>query len=309
MERKILIAVDGSPASFNCIDYVANISSVVTNLTYSLYYVHPTISSFIQEEAIKDQKARKEFLKIKKKNEQFAEDILAKAKEKMLKLGILEKHIEVLHDEKKMGIAKDIILRGENGLYDAIVMGRRGLTRSQEFFLGSTTKELVDHAKKIPIWIIDGKIKSLKILFASDGSAPSMRAVDHLAFMVGGNENVEIVVYHVMASLQKYCEISFDTPSPDIESVITQNEKGCIDDFYHHAFRLFKEAGIKENQISLKTEKRSLSIAKGILDELKKGSYGTIVIGRRGIHASSFMGGSAQKVIQKAENCGLWIVP
>lgn len=309
MERKILIAVDGSPSSFNCMDYIANISSVVNDLTYTLYYIHPTISSFIQEEAIKDQRARKEFLKAKKKNEQYAEDILVQAREKMLKLNISEKHIEVIHDERKLGLAKDIIFKGENGLYDAIVMGRRGLTRSQEFFMGSTTKEVVDHAKKVPIWIIDGKVKSLKILFASDGSASSIRAVDHLAFMVGGNENVEIVVYHVMANLRKYCEISFDTPSPDIKSVITQNEKGCIDDFYHHAFRLFKEAGIKESQISLKTEKRSLSIANGILDELKKGGYGTLVIGRKGIHASSFMGGTTQKVLQKAENCGLWVVP
>ena len=51
MNKKVLLAVDGSVHSTNAVTYAVRISAIVPDLTYTLLYVQPTLSQYLLDEA------------------------------------------------------------------------------------------------------------------------------------------------------------------------------------------------------------------------------------------------------------------
>ncbi len=308
MEKKILLAVDDSIHSKHALRYAVMMSSVVKELTYTLFNVQPTISQFLLDEAATDFKARAVLKRVVRKNAESARALLEKRKAQMVRAGIAEKRIDVVTRQKLLGLAGDILDCAQQGLYDAIVVGRRGLSSVQKAFMGSVTANLTSHCTINPVWVADGDITSLKIMVAVDGSESSLRAVDHLSFMVGENPEIKITLFHVMPRLSDYCPIDFADKEAGIEDVITRGNKRCTEHFYAHARQKFKEAGIQENQIEIKVTKRSVNVGKAIINEAKKGKYGTVVVGRHAARGASFIGSVSKYVLDKTSNRALWLV-
>ncbi|KPK18009.1 MAG: hypothetical protein AMK69_25240 [Nitrospira bacterium SG8_3] len=308
MEKKILLAVDGSIHSRHAVQYAVRMSSVVKDFTCTLLHVQPAISQFLLDEARTDFKAKAELKKVIRRNAEDAQGMLEKYKAQMVRMGIADKGIDVVTQPRLLGLAKDILQRAQEGLYDAIVVGRRGLSRVQKAFMGSVTAKLVEHSRVIPVWMVDGDVTSTRIIMAVDGSECSLRAVDHLSFMIGQNQNVSVTLFHVMPRFSNYCVIDFDEKETDIQQVIAQGDKRCIDSFYTHAQKKFKEAGIQEKQVEIKVTKRAVNVGKAILDEAKKGNYGTVVIGRRGASKAFFMGSVSRYILDRTSNRALWLV-
>ena len=308
MEKKILLAVDGSIHSRHAVQYAVRMSSVVKDFTCTLLHVQPAISQFLLDEARTDFKAKAELKKVIRRNAEDAQGMLEKYKAQMVRMGIADKGIDVVTQPRLLGLAKDILQRAQEGLYDAIVVGRRGLSRVQKAFMGSVTAKLVEHSRVIPVWMVDGDVTSTRIIMAVDGSECSLRAVDHLSFMIGQNQNVSVTLFHVMPRFSDYCVIDFDEKETDIQQVIAQGDKRCIDSFYTHAQKKFKEAGIQEKQVEIKVTKRAVNVGKAILDEAKKGNYGTVVIGRRGASKAFFMGSVSRYILDRTSNRALWLV-
>jgi nucleotide-binding universal stress UspA family protein len=308
MDKKILLVVDGSIHSTYATTYAVRISSVVQDLTYTLFHVQPTVSQFLLDEAETDHKVRAELRKVIRKNAEFAQDILEKHKARMVGMGVAEERIETASQKKVMGVCKDILDCAQQGLYDAILVGRRGLSRIQKTFMGSTTAKLVEHSRVIPVWVVDGDVTSMRVMLTVDGSEASLRAVDHLGFMLGGNQKIKVTLFHVMPALRHYCVINFDDKESNVGQIIARGARQCIDHFYAHALQKLKEAGLKDNQIELKVIKRAVNVGKAILDHARKGNYGTVVIGRRGANKAFFMGSASRYLLDKVSDRALWVV-
>ena len=308
MDKKILLVVDDSIHSTHAVTYAVRTSSLVQDLTYTLFYVQPSISQFLLDEAETDLKVRTELRRVTRKNAEFARGLLEKHKTRMVGMGIPEKRIETATQEKMIGVCKDILDRAEQGLYDAIVVGRRGLSRIQKAFMGSTAAKLVEHSRVIPVWVVDGDVTSMRVMLAVDGSEASLRAVDHLCFMIDGNAKIKVTLFHVMPTLRDYCDINFQEKEGDVRKVIAQGAKRCIDHFYAHARHRFEEAGLRENQAELKVVKRAMDVGKAIVDEVRKGDYGTVVIGRRGADRAFYMGGVSRYMLNKISGRAVWVV-
>ncbi len=308
MEKKILLVVDGSIHSTNAVTYAVRISSVVQELHYTLFHVQPTLSQYLLDEAETDLKAKAELKKVIRKNAEHAQGILENHKSRMIRMGISEKRIETATQRKIMGICKDILDCAQQGLYDAILVGRRGLSRLQKTLMGSTTAKLVEHSTMIPVWVVDGDVKSMKVMLAVDGSGASLRAVDHFSFMVGGNEKIKVTLFHVTPTLKSYCAIDFGERKGDVEEIVARGAARCVDHFFSHAQHKFRQAGIQDDQIELKVVKRTADVGKAIVSKAKKENYGTVVVGRRGFSRAFFMGSVSRYVLDKTHGQALWIV-
>ncbi len=309
MKKRILIAVDDSTYSKKSIEYAAQMKEIITDLSFIIFNVQPTISDYLLHDSKRDAKASAALKKVIAKNENASKELLENYKSQMIKKGVDEKSIDVVTQPKAMGAAKDILLYAKNLLPDAIVLGRRGTSRLQEAFVGSVANAVFEHASVIPIWAVDGKVTSSKIMVAIDGSESSLDAVDHISFMVGANPDVDLTLLHVTPTLRNYCTIDFDKEGEIVDEVIARGDKQCVDDFYTHAQQRFKAAGINEKQISIKEVKSTINIGKAIVDAAKKGKYGIIVVGRRGMSDSFFMGSVSRYIVNKASNCAVWLVP
>jgi len=308
MEKKILLAVDSSIHSKHAIQYAVKMASVVKDFTCTLLHVQPAISQFLLDEARTDFKAKDELKRVIRRNGEEAQRMLEKYKAQMGRMGIGEECIDMVIQPRLLGLAKDILDRAQEGLYDAIVVGRRGLSRAQKAFMGSVTGKLVEHSRVIPVWMVDGNVTSTRIIVAVDGSEDSLRAVDHLSFMVGENPDISVTLFHVMPRFRNFCVIDFDEKEGDVHKIIEKSDKRCIDRFYAQAQKKFKDAGIQEEQIAVKVAKRAVNVGKAILDEAKKGNYGTVVLGRRGASKAFFMGSVSRYVLERISSRALWLV-
>ncbi len=165
--------------------------------------------------------------------------------------------------------------------------------------------EIID-AAGIPI----GRPSPGRVLVPVDGSSSSLRAIDHLAFILAGRKDVRLTLFHVQPKLRHFCPIDFDDDTATLlEDVVAAGDTRCIDNFYGLAQRKLAEAGIDEAQIEIKTRTGLNRVGNQIVKELGAEEYGTLVLGRSGGSRSHFMGSVALHVVSKATSCAVWVVP
>ncbi|WP_319407174.1 universal stress protein [uncultured Desulfosarcina sp.] len=310
MEKKVLIAVDDSRHSENAVRYAAGVYETVKEMKIVLFHVEPTISQYLVDEAKTKPGAYAELQKLMRKSHQAAQAMLEKDKALMVSSGVAEKDIQVMSLPRKFGAAKDILEYGTALLYDAIIVGRRGLSGLAEVFIGSVSANIVDNSQLVPVWLVDEKSPSQEVMVAVDGSESSLRAVDHLAFILGGNTEMTITFFHVAPRLSDVCPIDFsETDTSQLEAVIQQGDKACIDRFYAHALKKLEEAGIEERQIKVDVRKGGLRVGKSVLEAYRKGKFGTLIVGRRGMNKQFFTGSVSRSLVNQFSKGALWVVP
>ena len=157
MEKKILIAVDDSRHSKNAVRYAAEAYRTLKDMNFTLMHIQPTISQYLIDEAKKNTKVYAELEKVNRKNTETANRLLEEYKEQMMALGIAESDIQLNTQPRALGVAKDILEFSRAGHFDAIIMGRRGLSGLQDVFLGSVSANVVNHTSNTPFWLVDEK--------------------------------------------------------------------------------------------------------------------------------------------------------
>ncbi len=310
MKKKIAVAVDGSVNCECALKYVVGMSSVISQLQFVLMHIQPPLSQYLTDEAERKPKALKALRKLIKANETASKKILERAQSYMIKKGVPVADIELCSRIRYGGVAEDLLVLCQERSYDALVIGRRGVTRLQGLLTGSVTTNLLEHAKLTPLWIVDGEVPNKNILLAADGSNNSLRALDHLSFMLCGSKETNIQIVHIAPRMQDYCAIVPDKETiAAAEQIMFDDDQRCIDSFQGKALAIMKKNGMDQAKIEIKTVKNKLPVAKAIRDSAAKGGYGTIVLGRRGLTKGLFTGSVSRSVIQKATNSAIWLVP
>lgn len=314
----VLIAVDGSQTSMNAVNYAVHMTRLIPGLQFVLIYVLPAAPPYLEQGAKSDGQMLGKLKKLKEKNIAQAEKHLIAARDYLIRHGVSNDGISIKLRPRIGGLAKDILSEAEQGLHDALVIGRRGLTRAQELIMGSVSSQLVQHAANVPLWIVDGKVTNPKVMVAVDGSNASLRAVDHVAFMLGHNPDAEVTFLHVTPKFQTYCPIDLqnheahwsaeDAELEELEGEFLREDEACIDNFLRDAARMLKQAGFSQDRIHVEEREISVGVARTIIKAAREGGYGTIVLGRRGMGRSSFLGSTSDRVIRGVEGLAVWLV-
>jgi nucleotide-binding universal stress UspA family protein len=312
MNKKILVAVDGSKNSLAALDYVHHLGRHCPRLQLVLFHVLPPVPPVYKEAIFKDPVAQKYLLQWKKKHQEAIEQVLTQSKDKLLRWGWEDAQVRIKAQEKRIGLARDILFEAHNGLYDAVVVGRRGLSKVEEFFLGSVSGKVLQGAGDIPVWLVGGKVEAHKILVALDESENALRAVDHLAFIVESfrNDQLQVLLLNTWPGLVTRSGPRVIPNLSSLDASAQEKHKIKMEPYLDKMSNLLLEAGIPAQRIKRKICWRCADIAKSILSEAEKGGYGTIVMGRRGISKTQefFMGSISTKVIQLAGSKAVWIV-
>ena len=310
MEKKIMIAVDDSRHSQNAVRYAAGIYEALKDVKFTLMHVQPTISQYLLAEARKSPRAYAELEKVNRKNSEAGRRLLENFKKQMVALGLSEGDIQISNRPRTLGVARDILEYSEAGHFDALIMGRRGLSGLEEVFLGGVSANVVNNSVDTPVWLVDEQVSCKDILLAVDGSESSYRAVDHLAFIMGGNADVKISFFHVTPRLKDFCPVDFEEIyTEELENIIRQGDKDCIDHFLSRAKKRLNEAGIRESQINFEVRDGVIRVGKAVLDEYREGNFGTLVVGRRGVDRKFFTGSVSRYLSNNFANGALWVVP
>jgi nucleotide-binding universal stress UspA family protein len=299
-KRKILLAVDGSDQALDAVRYVSQLFPP-NRMTVVLFHVMNEIPESYwdikKNPAFRHKLAHVAAWATQQKTE--IQEFMEKSRQLFVDRGIPEKAVTIKLQDRQQGIARDIA-REARGDYDALVVGRWGVSKVKDLIWGSVASKLVGHLLHVPLWVVGGTPYTGTILVALDASEEAIRVVDYVGSMVEGS-NWKVTLFHVIRG--------FEDLTTETRAEFRQAEQAVVDLFEQSIARLEK-AGLKSDLITMKTVTKMPSRAKAIVEEAKKDGYGTIVLGRRGLSRVEefFMGRVSNKVMQLAKEMAVWVV-
>jgi nucleotide-binding universal stress UspA family protein len=88
-------------------------------------------------------------------NRKKIEPAIDEAKRKLVSAGIASSKISVKILTEKSSRAGSIITEAKEGGFGTIVIGRRGLSSVEEFFIGRVSRKILHMAKKMAVWVVN----------------------------------------------------------------------------------------------------------------------------------------------------------
>jgi nucleotide-binding universal stress UspA family protein len=310
-EKMIVVPIDGSENALMSLDYINRIFGPKHNLRLSLVYLLPKLPSVIVEVSSKSRETMDQLRVIEKRSSQMAERILTDAKDRLMSVGFTQKAVEAVFRKIEVGVARDICGWAEkHKKADGIIISSRGRSRLEAFFTGEIANKVLEYVKVCPVWMVKGRVKSKNILLAIDHSENAMRAVDHAGFMLSGTD-ANVTVFHSKRDLRRFVPAEVLDEFPGVQKFWQKKAGDVVAPYMKKAREILIEAGLAENQISVKLVDGSRSAARDILEESEKNSIGTIMLGKKGSSAVQdySLGSITKKVLDGASNMAVCIVP
>lgn len=196
---------------------------------------------------------------------------------------------------ERYGKVKDILVEGTRGLYDAIILGKRASYALQWIFERPAEETaqaiLADSGLSVPLWICPEPEHGRKdVLVGIDGSESSMRAVDHVGYILSRQTRHRITLYNVDGGGQS-----------------------AVGDMAGRAHAILHEHDIADERITFERT-WGLGVAGSLLGKAKSGGYAAIAVGLRGaggglLKRFSLAGGTTAKLVEKIDSVSLWCCP
>jgi nucleotide-binding universal stress UspA family protein len=307
--KHIVIPIDGSRNSLNSLDYLSLMFAPAHPLEISLVHILPTLPVLLASNEDMDAQIYAEMTRSELKLLRTAERVLHEAKGVLLERGFPPEKIKTVQRKRHAGIAQDICRTASDQRTDAILMTRRGQTDLDAVFMGRVSNSLVECCQDLPVWISGGQTRSRGVLLCIDPSENALRTVDHAGFMLSGTD-VKVTLFHTLRNLRRFVPEEVIEDIPRIQALWQSKAGERIRPYMERAARILTEAGLLQEQISMRIVDGSRSVADDILKEAREGSYGTIALGRRGVSGIQvFLFGSVtRKIVQQGTGFTIWIV-
>lgn len=308
MEKKILVAVDGSVYSSNSLDYLIRLFGKDQDFAIDLLSI-VRASGTDQNWMREVDPLRRDSPEVERKTSK-AVKYLKDAKARLVRNGFDEERISFsTKNSTGIDIASAIHQEAAKGMYDALLIGRRGVGMVGEMFFGSVSSSLVNRCHDVPIWIIDGEITSTNFLLGVHCMLESLIAADHLAYIISGTPEARVYLYHsktLLGAKPKFIRDDFN---------MLWGEQWCDQhlDPDNHLFnahtQLLLDNGVKPEQITRLPTQTGLDASHDLLRQARKQHCGTIVIGRRPRESEKgVFGGVSDRTMQQAQDIAVWLV-
>jgi nucleotide-binding universal stress UspA family protein len=156
---KFLVAVDGSEGAMLAVDYLANMVGNIHHFEITLFHVVRGFDFFRPmagkpRGAAPDKVLKEKFDKELELAGREIEPVFEEATKRLLKAGVAPASVRekvVKGPSTRSGAISD---EAERGGYDTIVVGRRGLSKVQEFFMGRVSSKVIQLSSDKTVWVV-----------------------------------------------------------------------------------------------------------------------------------------------------------
>ena len=288
-ERHLLVTVSEQESALYGVQFVGHFFSIKEGLKITLFYTAPKPPALWEgertHESVRDSERQS------KEYERKGRKALDAAKKMLGTLGFVEEQIATKLVVRQQSKAMDIIREGERGLYDAVVLGRRGLSWLEQVFDESTSKDLLEKELTFPLWLCRRPDLGRKnILLCMDGSDAAYRMADHVGYMLAKDNDHEITLLRIDRS-GKASQVSPEEILAKGKEKLTGN-------------------GYPAEMIKTKILKQS-NVAKAILKEMDEGRYAAIAGGRtgagQGLLKKVLVGSVSDALLHELDHGALWL--
>jgi nucleotide-binding universal stress UspA family protein len=281
MEKHLLVAIGDDFTSSLSLRYVYGFFSRRDAVKLTLFYVTPKTAAHAPHHPAPAREAPR-------CQPGDALPVMEKAKNWLLDMGFPRNNVFTKACRGDQGIVKDIIKECEAGLYDAAVLGRRGLSWFDEMFTDSVSHKILWESVGFPIWVCRNPDPNRKdVLVCLDGSPQCLRVADHVGFILSGEPAHDITLLNIRSN---------GAPDP---APLFEKARGILAENGIDPGRIRKKAIVSDDP------------AQAILKLARTENYAAVAIGRTGDKPQAFMehivGTTSLKLLRKLEGAGLWL--
>jgi len=311
--RNILIAVDASRQSFEAVRYVGRILPAEGVRVTLCHVPNATSDGFWNNDSIPCLQTRIAGSHASQAQQrQWVKEFMEQARDLLIGLGHPEDNLSVLVEEQDLGITRDITKRAQ-GAYDALVVGRKGMSDVQELILGNIAKKLLIDPSQANVWVIGGQPDPAKIIIAMDSYEGARRSIEYVGEVFGGT-HPDLLLLHVTGGVK--LTLSGQENATQGADWLKQAKKEfkraekVMATVFEDAVGRLVQRGADVSRIRTKIVPGVYSCAVAIIGEALEQGSGTIVMGRRGLsRVEDFsMGRVSNKVVQLARDMAVWVV-
>ncbi|WP_028575862.1 universal stress protein [Desulfonatronovibrio hydrogenovorans] len=157
--KKILVAVDASDNSARAVEYTGVMTGKAGDCDIHLFYAErlPERDIYPDEES---------WCAACQEEQEKIRVFLDKAREILLKHGVKSERITVNYlpgaeftcpSGRKAGrsVADQIMHAQKEGGFGTVVVGRRGVSKAEEFLFGSVSTKIIHHIKNCSVWVVE----------------------------------------------------------------------------------------------------------------------------------------------------------
>ena len=309
MEKKLLIALDASIYSSNTLHYLEQLFANLDDIRLHLLTVITCNPSEAASESLDELELMSRLSNEEQKRYVAAKKFLHKSVERLRRNGIAPEQVTTEVKISTANPAAEVLTIARKGMFDALVIGRRGVSRLEELIMGSVSSTMFAKCHDVPIWIIDGIVDSRKFLVPVDGSHYTLNAVDHLCFLLQDNPYAEVTLFHSASMFAQKQDLNMGYCNRLLSQEWCQ-EHSHTDDLYFLAPRqMLINSGFPPERIHRLETKKGMYPSRQIVRQALIDDFGTIVIGRRDKEiVKGVFGSVTEKVVAMSVNTAVWIV-
>jgi len=147
--RNILIAVDESENARRAVSYVGQMLGGLEDFRVLILHVVPEPD----EDFFRTRDEKEQWLEERK---QKVEELLSDHRRMLIESGFDEDRVTTRSTLRYCpSMAQCILEERDDTEYSTIVVGRQGLSRSEEFLFGSISSKIVNHARNCTVWVVE----------------------------------------------------------------------------------------------------------------------------------------------------------
>ena len=283
MERHLLVTVSEKHDNLFGVRFLGNFFEQKEAMKITLLYLTPKPPGRFEADVETELRT--------KKSEAVGRKALNAAKKELLRLGFGDEQVFTRLRARRLSKVNEIIQEGAEGRYDAVVLGRRGLSRLEQTFDESVTGTLFEQEWGFPLWIcrnFDADRKN--VLACVDGSDASHRMLDHVGFILGQARHQQVTLLTISKKGQVGDKSADEILNRSKEMVLASH----VDAERVH-FKVIPEA----------------DAGKAILNEARVEHFAAVAVGRTGktmgFFKKIFVGSVSRTLFQELEGASLWL--
>jgi len=289
MEKHLLVTVSDQKSAMYGVKFIGKFFSNKDAIKVTLFYTAPKAPAVWKGESTSHAYRHRE--NMTREYEKKGLEAIETARQTLLSLSFKDEQINMKLRSRMVSKADDIIKEGSLGLYDAVVLGRRGLSWIEEAIDGSVSKDILAKKFNFPFWFCrQPALERKNVLVCVDGSDPAYRMVDHVGFMLEQEKKHEITLLAVKKNVS--------TSKKKIEKIFARSKEYLLNNSF------------PEKMVTTKIIENG-NVSKAIMEEVQKRQYAAVAMGRtgggQGLMGKLFMGSVSNKLFGEMEEASLFI--
>lgn len=281
-DRHILVPVGSEGTFTNPIDYLDRIYPDKSRLQATLLHIGGLLPAELVSDPEIDAQTRRSMALWQQMAEAEGRSLLERARATLAETGIAPARIHTIQMGRDIGTVRDICRWAASHPVDAVLVARRGRTELDPFFMKGITGRLAENCTGRPLWVVNGDIRTNRVLVFFDSGTNGREATDHVARMLAGT-GAGITLLHVARSLRRLVPREFFSRVPAAEKIWSSNSHRYIEPELDASRRAILSVGFSDSQVDTRVVDGSANLADTITHQIRRHGYGTIALCRHAV--------------------------